>query len=185
MRAKTVNFERGLDPKDSLEIGNKNIRSFRNVLNEKDYLSPHLQTMILGLTEGSIQEKDAIQFVEGAIKYYDKNRELLWYDWYFDNGYCFWAKDVQKFVITFSLPEDDYWGVLNIRTEIFESKSLQYASPVFESNSILYSHNFTNQRRADHFHQNHMFHPDDPVFKMGVIINQITRVVEASIKNMG
>lgn len=184
MRAKTINFERGKDPKDTLEIGNKNVRDFRKALKEKDYLGAHLQTMILGLTEGSIPEKDAIQFVEGAIRYYDKNKELLWYDWYFENGYCFWAKDVHKFVITFEMPEDDYWGDLKVRTEIFESKSLQYESPIFESNTVLQSINLTNNIRDQHFQQNHMFYSDDQFFKMGIIINQISRVVETTIKEM-
>jgi hypothetical protein len=39
MRAKTVNFERGIDPKDALEIGDKEAREFIKALREKKVLN--------------------------------------------------------------------------------------------------------------------------------------------------
>ena len=67
MRAKTVNFERGKDPKEVLEIGNKNLRDFNHMFKSKQCYSEPMQPMILGLLEGSVKELDAVKFVEKAI----------------------------------------------------------------------------------------------------------------------
>jgi len=185
MRAQTVNFERGQDPKDALSIGNRNARNFKKALKNRDYLGRYLETMINGLTEGSIPEKDAINFIEGAIMEFHAKRHILWKDWYFENGFSFWGSDIDKFIITFDLPEDsDHWGFLKIRSEIYESES-GLAGKIFEIDTVLQSEKVGEEAIEEHFHQNNVFPPGDHSFHMKFVIKQISEVVEATIKNMG
>lgn len=181
--SESLEFERGQDPKDALSIGNRNARKFRKVLKEKDYLGAHLETMLDGLKEGSISEREAEQFVYGAISAFDEIRHLLWYDWFYEDPIVFWGSDVEKFIITFGLPEDQFWGDLNIRCEIFEESKSKNFQRHYEITSVLQSQK-PGESTEEHFHQNNMFLTTDNIFSMKSAINQISRVVEATIKNM-
>lgn len=184
MRAKTVNFERGLNPKDALEIGNENARDFKKAIAEKNYFGTHLQTMIDGLKEGSIKEKDVKVFVYEAISSYDSNRNLLWHEWFEKTGLIFWRKDVEKFIITFDLPHDSFWGDLKIQSEISEVISTQMGK-MFEINTVLQSKKPDEDLVEEHFHQNNAFIPKFDLFTIRSVIQQISRVVEATIKEIG
>jgi len=186
MRAQTVNFERGLNPKDALEIGRKNARDFRKALQEKDYRGEgHLQNMINGLTEGSIPEDEAIKFIENGIIHFNTKRSLHWYEWFSKDGYCFWGSDVDKFIITFDMPDFDYFGQSlwrKIRCEIFEVESLQDWR--YEIDTKLQVEGENNSMR-EIFPQNNVFPANDPVFKLGTVVHSISRVVENAIRNLG
>ena len=187
MRAKTINFERGKDPKDALEIGNKNARYFRKALKSDNvYNIPVLSNMIDGLAEGSITIAEAERFVRKAISDYDKKQKLLWYDWMYD-GEVFWDKYGEQLVIKFPMPNNELLEVdreIEIRATIAKSMSEENGE-MFKSRVLAKVKDPDLDYAEEHFDQDNWFDPDDLHFGMGFIINKIRSVVENVIKNLG
>jgi hypothetical protein len=190
MRAQTVNFERGLDPKDSLEIGNKNAREFRKALREKDYFSPALQNMIIGLREKSVSEKDAIKFLDGAINKYDKDRgqTIIWYDWYHDSwNNAYWNTNYDKFIITIEMPDNEKLEMEQDRKvicEINETLSGDHGQ-MFQIRTYAHIKNDFGNFYEDHFEKENVFFPNDGAFNLLWTCRLINHVVETAIKELG
>lgn len=181
MRAKSVSFERGKDPKDTLEIGNKNLRIFNKMLKNKLWFAP-LQPVINGLTEGSIPESDLEKFIERAIIHFDTKKSLSWYDWFIENGNVFWDNQGEVLIITFDMPDNDYFESRRVYCEILRSENWILAAH-YTIHSYLKTIN--EEWEEDRlFHQSNLYYSDDENFKMSSAINQISRVVEDAIKNL-
>jgi len=190
MRAKTINFERGLDPKDALEIGNKNAREFRQALQEKSYFSHALKNMIIGLQEKSITEKDAIKFVDGAIDKFDKSRgqNILWYEWYHDSwNNAYWNTNYDKFIITIEMPANEKLEMDQDRKvicEISETLSGDHGQ-MFKMRAYAHIKNDFEDFYEDHFEKENVFFPNDDSFSMLWACRLINYVVETVIKELG
>ena len=186
MRAQTVNFERGKEPKDALGIGNKNARTFNKALHEKDYFAPVLENMLEGLNEGSVLEKDAVKFVHGAISKADVKQKFAWYDWFYDEGLLFWNSQGEEFIITFDLPEIKFLNITKyrkIRCKILKNE-FSHGNYDYEISSFLQVQSDEEELVEEVFHQNNVFPLDDDIFTMAFVCKSISSVVEATIKNM-
>ena len=185
MRAKTVEFERGRDPKDTLELGNKNLRYLNKITREKKWFAP-LQPVINGLMEGSIPEKDAVNFIERAIVHYDTRKGLVWYEWFEESGNVFWDKQSEKMFITFEMPENETsvgdTEYLKIYCDLLQNESFIH-DQTYQIHSWLWLTNLSGNGE-EHFAESRLFYPDDEHFKMSVAINIISKVVEDTIKNI-
>lgn len=190
MRAKSVNevkFERGQNPKDSMELGNENLRKFNKALNSRNYFAPVLEPMLDGLKEGSIKERDAVRFIDGAFAKYHPRRNLIWYDWWTDSGHAYWDNDLNRFFITFDLPEIDFLDITKYRKLIcilMESENWVHDRH-YLINSRMRIEDSPGPDVEETFAETNMFYPDDPVFKIPALIHNINKVVETTIKNMG
>ena len=187
MKAK---FVRGQDPKDALGIGDEDLRKFNKALGERDYYASVLDSMIDGLTSGSIKERDAIRFVEGGIAKHYPRRTLLWFKWYNDFNHTFWGEDIEKFIITFNLPDIEFHGDVTNRTlrcEInkFVNEGAEPPENHYEISSWIQVSQLGDETSEAHFHINNVFYPDDSQFNMHWVVNSISRTIEAAIKNMG
>ena len=182
MRAKTVEFERGRDPKDALSIGNERLRQFRRFVKDKKWFAP-MQTMIDGLMEGAIPEKEAVDFVERAIVHYDTRKSLIWYKDFEETGNVFWNKQNDNLSIIFEMPEVDFLNITKYRkvySEILRNES-------FIHDRTYQIHSWLKITQDDGeveelFQQHNLFYPYDTSFKMSNVIHQINKVVEDTIK---
>ena len=190
MKAKTVNFKRGLDPKDVLEIGNKEVREFRIALMKKEYFYPVLQNMIRGLKNGSILEKDAIKFVSGAINkfYKSKNKRFLWQDWYnnsLNNSY--WNSNNDKFIIQIELPQNtllDKFPEGKVICELSDSFSVDFGD-MFRIKVFASIKNNDEGYFENHFRKENIFDSNDYFFSMDWVCKLINTTVETVIKELG
>jgi len=185
MRAQTVNFERGLEPKDSLGIGDKNARTFNKALHEKDYFAPVLENMLNGLNEGSVLDKDAVQFVHEAISKANVKQKFAWYDWFYDNGLLFWNPHGEEFIITFDLPEIKFLNITKyrkIRCKILKDE-LSHGNYDYEISTFLQVQSDEEEFVEEVFHQNNVFPLNDNIFTMAFVCKSISKVVESTIKN--
>lgn len=182
MRAKEVSFERGKDPKDVLELGNKNLRAFRKMVDDKNWFGP-LQPLIRGLMEGSIPEKEAIKFIDRGIIHYDTRRSLAWYKDWEETGNCFWDKQADKLWIIFEMPPADFLDITRYRKiycQILESENF-----IHREHYAIQSYLKITQDKGmgeENFHESMLFYPDDDNFKISNIINIINKTVENTIK---
>lgn len=184
----SVNFERGLDPKDALEIGNKEVREFRKALkSDKTYNIPVISNMIDGLINGSVTIAEAERFVRKSIGDYDKRQKLLWYDWMYDDGEIFWDKYGEQLVIKFPMPNMESMDIereIEIRATIAKSMSEKYGE-MFKTRVLAKVRGLDIEYTEEHFDQDNWFEPDDLHFGMGFVINIIRSVVNTTIKNLG
>lgn len=181
MRAKSVSFERGRDPKDTLEIGNKNLRYLNTMFRKKRWFAP-LQPIIAGLSEGSIPEKEVVKFIERGIIHYDTRKSLLWYDWFMEDGNIFWDNQEERLMITFEIPGNDYFEYRKVYCEFLRSENF-----VHGNHYIIHSWLKATQENGESetlFDQSNLFFVDDREFKLSLAINQMSRVVEDTIKSL-
>lgn len=187
MKAK---FIRGQEPKDALGIGDPAARKFKKSLSERDYYADVLDSMIDGLTSGSIKERDAVRFVKGGIDKHYPRKTVLWYKWYNDYNHTFWGEDIKKFIISFNMPDIEFHDITTNRTIRCEFNRMSDAGfsnldNHYEITTWLQASELGNDTLDEHFHQHNVFYPADPQFNMRFVVNSISRVVEAAVKNMG
>ena len=189
MRARFVNenisFERGQDVKDALNVGYENARIFNKALSKREYFQPVLEPMIKGLEEGSVKERDAIRFIDGAIHKYHPRRIISWYEWYEEDSHLFWDKDRLEFNITFNMPEIEWFQI---------TKYPKLICQLGENDTFIHDRHFLINSRLrvtqddgsieDLFSETNMFYPGDEIFKMPAVIHNINKVVETAIKNL-
>ncbi len=186
MRAQTVNFERGLDPKDSLEIGNKEGREFRIALRNKNYFAPVLENMINGLEQGFVSEEYAIKFTDGAIERFDKHSKLLWIDWYHDTGNnAYWNSNSGKWIISVDIPVNDLELERKIICEISQSFNKEKKFSIYKVRGFARIKSLEEDFPEDHFEKENVFYPGDELFTLMWSIKVISRVIETVIKNLG
>jgi hypothetical protein len=194
MRAKTVyeniNFERGIDPKDSLEIGDKEAREFKKALRGKDYFAPVLANMINGLVKKTVSEKEAIRFVDGAIDKFDKskNQKLLWYEWYQDSwNNAYWNTDHDKFIIKVEMPDNELFDMDQDRKVICEISPILSSEfgDMFKIRSFAKIKNEYENFYETPFYKENVFLPNDDAFTLLWACRSINYVVETVIKELG
>jgi hypothetical protein len=103
MRAKTVNFERGLDPKEALDLGNKDLHDFRRAYREGNYKFP-LDTIMDLLESGAISNKEADDFITDGIKNHSP-KSWQWITWFENTRNIYWSDTNESINITFTLPD--------------------------------------------------------------------------------
>ena len=182
VRAREVNFERTNDPKETLGIGNENLRYLNKIKREKRWFAP-LQKVIAGLVEGSIPEKSVVDFIERAIIYFDTRKGLSWYEWFSEDGNIFWDPQEEKLVITFYMPENDYFEYRKIYCELLRSDNFIHGNHYIIHSWLKATKQETGETE-NLFDQSNLFYVEDSNFKMSVAINQMSKVVEDTIKNL-
>jgi len=188
MRAKTVNFERGQDPKDALGIGKEEAREFRKALKSDDtFRIPVISNIINGLTDGFISIAEAERFIRKSIGEYDKYRKLIWYDWMYDDGEIFWDKHSESLVIKFPMPNNEKSDIIQereIRTTIAKSMS-KVNGEMIKTRILAKVEDPATGYTEEHFDKDNWFMPTDQTLKMAFIINTINSVVTETIHNLG
>lgn len=186
MRAKQVDFERGLDLKDALEIGNLEAREFRKALHNKEFFVPVLENMINGLEEGFVSEDQAIKFLDGAINKFDKEKKLLWYDWFHDTwNNAYWNTNYDKWIISVDIPDNDLGQERKIICEISKTINEDKKFSVYKVRGFARIKNPEEDFTEDHFEKENIFHLGDELFTLIWPIKVISRVLETVIKNLG
>ena len=189
VRAKSVNenirFERGHDPKDSMEIGYENARIFRKALNGAHYYAPVLEPMLDGLKEGSIKVEEADKFIWEALVAYNDRKRIAWFNWFINTSNISWDSNRDELEITFDMPELEFLG---------DTKYRKIVCRMGESDTFVHGRHYIINTRLDIvedgkvedqiFHETNMFYADDEVFKIPALIHNINKVVETAIKNM-
>jgi hypothetical protein len=193
LRAKKINeikFERGQDPKDALNVGYENARIFNKTVREKDYFAPVLEPMLNGLKEGSIKIKDADDFIFTSIIVYNDKKHLVWYNWFINTSHIFWDENRDELVITFDMPEIDFFQITKDRKIICrmgESETFVHDRHYIINTKLKVTDWDPDSDTHDIdevFHETNMFYSGDEVFKMPALIHNINKVVETAIKNM-
>lgn len=174
MRAKTVNFERGKDPKTSMEIGNQNLRNVKYALENEDWKAPALQSMIDGLEEGSVNPSLADELIDRSIRDVVAGHSLLWYEWYDEDHISYWNTDSEEYIIEIDPP--GFFEDLKIICKILSIKSFQDFEFKIEA--------YCDIDNTKHFEQEHVFEKNDEAFDIRYVINDISRVAEATVKNI-
>jgi hypothetical protein len=189
VRAKRVNenirFERGQDIKDTLHVGYENARIFNKALQKRDYFEPVLEIMLEGLKEGSIKERDAIRFIDGGIHKYHPRRIISWFEWYEETSNLFWDKQFEQFVITFDLPEIEWFQITKFRKiycKLYYSENWEKEKNYFIKSYLKITQD--DGEVEELFEHSNIFYPGDDIFKMPAVIHNINKTVEATIKNM-
>jgi len=179
MRAKTVNFERGIDPKDSLQIGNAKLRKFKEDLRSKNFLAPYDNLVDL-LEEGFISDKDAEEFIIGGVKeyapkHYRLSEESEWVEAFLKTNNIYWSKFDESLNINFVLP-----NLKRINTWIGKISTAE-GHIVFRMKTGSYSPegNDYDIKEANIFYYN------DEVFCVKYLLKQIDRVVSSTNINIG
>jgi hypothetical protein len=196
MRAKTINFERGLDPKDALEIGDKEAREFRKALRYEDYFYPVLKNMINGLKKKTVNEKEAINFVNGGINEFNiwRNKKYKnslgpdWYQWYKETrNNAYWNTDHDKFIITIQMPDNEKLNMDQDRKIICEISPTfsQINGEIFRIRSYAHIKNNFENFYEDHFEKENVFLQHDESFTLLWACKMINSVVETVIKELG
>jgi len=172
MRAKTVNFQRGLDPKEALEIGNENLRQFHKDMDNGNFLAP-LHILMDGLERGYISDKEADEFIIGAVRT-SAPRYWEWTKWFEDTRNIYWSEFNESLNINFTLPDfkriktwigkitehdGGYW--FKMRTSSTDKNGNGYG---IETENV--------------------FSDDDYAFTSKFILNQINRVFTETVRNI-
>jgi len=181
VRAKTVNFERGMDPRDSMGIGDPDARKFMEAFRDKDYFAPVLESMLNGLKKGSIKEENAVRFTHGAVLKAEAKQRFAWYEWFKESGLMFWSPKSKEFIITFDLPDIDFLDLTKyrkIRCKI-STGTIGYGIE-----SFLQVQTSGEEFVEEIFHHDNIFMGSDPIFTLAFVLKSISTVVETTIKNM-
>lgn len=165
MRAKTVDFQRGLDPKDSLSLGNENLRKFRKSLAKKDFLVPW-DNMIDLIEAGMITDEDAKEFIVGAIKEYAP-KHIDWLPSFIETANIYWDKFDESLNISFSLPDSK-----KIQTWIGKISTAE-GHIVFKMKTGAYS---PDNKDYD-IKESNIFYYNDELFGIKFFIRQTSRVI--------
>lgn len=174
MRAKTINFERGKDPKTSMDIGNKNLRNVKKALENENWVVPALQSMIDGLEEGSVKPSMADDLMHESIRDVVSGYSLLWYEWFVEDSASYWNTNSKEYII--EMNPTGFSIDLRIICKLLSIKSLQDYEYKIEV--------YCDIDGTKHFEQEHVFEKDDPAFDIRYVINDIGRVAEATVKNI-
>jgi hypothetical protein len=172
LRAKTVSFHRGLDPKDSMGIGYAGRRKFLKDI-ESGYFFGSLEVLMEGLEIGYISEEEADHYLTNGISEnapkswqwtegFRKTREIYWNSFEKSLNIDFYLPDYKK--IRTWVGKIHFNGVyyFKMRTTCTDSRGLGYK-----------------------FQQENIFEPDDYAFTIKFIMSQINKVLAESIKNIG
>jgi len=172
MRAKTVNFERGIDPKDSLQIGNVQLRKFKEDLRNKNFLATYDNLVDL-LEGGFISDKDAEEFIVGGVKEYAP-KHFEWVEAFMETNNIYWSKFDESLNINFVLP-----NFKRINTWIGKISTAE-GHIVFRMKTGSYSP----EGKDYDIKEANVFYYNDELFGVRYLLKQIDRVIASTNINI-
>lgn len=184
MRAKKVQFQRGADPKDTLDIGNKKLRAFLRDLEEGNYFGSLTPVMEL-LEEGAIGHDEINEFIiKGIINYAsDMGRRITvsWQSDFLEYHNIFWEARDQVLYIIFN--SDEISRVNKYITRISKIRSADSQRNAYKV--ITESHSSSIGRMETGIGESNFFDYKDDYFTLKFVIKQISKVFFHTIENLG
>jgi len=174
MRAKPVNFERGLDPKEALAIGNENLRKFKKALDEGDF-GISLDLLMNGLEGEYFSDADADEFITGGIRDLDFTYNYWeWPKWFYETKNIYWSKFNESLNINFSLP--DFKRIKTWIGKITDAEGNYYYKMRTSS---------TDKNGSSYgISEENVFEVDDYMFTTRSILKQINKVFTSTVQNI-
>jgi hypothetical protein len=180
MRARLVNFQRGLDPKEALDLGNKNLRKFRKDLQSGNYTEP-LNILIDGLENGYISDEETDEFLTGGI-INNARIDYYWPGFFRDTKNIYWSKGNESLNINFVLPD-----FKRIKTWIGKMYLKPGAQINFKDSDYYYKMRTSSTDKSGKGYgisEENTFEKDDYAFTVKFIISQINKVYKATLINI-
>jgi hypothetical protein len=179
MRAKSIGFQRGLDPMDQLNIGRVSLRQFREAEGNRDYNIP-LGIIMSVLEDGSVSEEEIKKFIIFGIRQNINRRPLYisWYSDFFKTCKVIWDPILSSLKISFTnrLPKSVLFSTY-ITKEYHEANDHQWYFRILTAS-------FNEHHSEYGMNEEHLIQDDDQVSFVRFLINQINRVAIETYKNI-
>lgn len=184
MRAKKVEFKRGVDPKEALNIGNKKLRDFKRAIDADFYFMSLTPVMEL-LQEGAIGDKEINYLIkEGFTKFAEEAKnhyggeKLIWMSDFFADNNIFWNAQNETLYIIFR--PKNLMRIGKFQTRIAESKSLHSNGNAYK----VVSESFFIDGKETGIMESNFFQKDDEVFTLKFVIKQISENYWNTLRNI-
>ena len=172
MRAKTVNFQRGLDPKEALSIGNENLRKFHKALDDGNF-ELSLDILMNGLEGEYISDQEADEFITGGVRIFAPSY-WKWTEWFYETKNIYWSKFNESLNINFTLP--DFKGIKTWIGKITDA----------EGNYYYKMRTYSSDKNGKEYGiaEDNVFELDDYMFTTKFILKQINKVFTSTVQNI-